>query len=38
MYENMAKESDKTESGSYADEFVRNYLTQGMYSRDSERI
>jgi zinc protease len=26
MYENMAKESDKTESRSYADEFVRNYL------------
>jgi zinc protease len=28
MYEKMAKESDKTESASYADEFVRNYLTQ----------
>ena len=27
MYEKMAKESDKTESASYADEFVRNYLT-----------
>ena len=27
-YENMAKESDKTESRSYADEFIRNYLTQ----------
>jgi zinc protease len=26
MYEKMAKESDKTESGSYADEFVRNYI------------
>ena len=26
MYDKMAKESDKTESGSYADEFVRNYL------------
>ncbi len=26
MYESFAKESDKTESGSYADEFVRNYL------------
>jgi zinc protease len=25
-YEKMAKESDKTESKSYADEFVRNYL------------
>jgi zinc protease len=25
-YEKMAKESDKTESGSYADEFIRNYL------------
>jgi zinc protease len=25
-YEKMAKESEKTESGSYADEFVRNYL------------
>lgn len=25
-YEKMAKESDKTESESYADEFVRNYL------------
>ncbi len=25
-YEKMAKESDKTESRSYADEFVRNYL------------
>ena len=28
MYENYAKESDKTESVSYADEFVRNYLDQ----------
>ena len=28
MYEKMAKESDKTESRSYADEFVRNYLDQ----------
>ena len=28
MYENMAKESDKTESRSYADEFVRNYMDQ----------
>jgi zinc protease len=28
MYEKMVKESDKTESGSYADEFVRNYLTK----------
>jgi zinc protease len=27
-YENMAKESDKTQSASYADEFVRNFLTQ----------
>ncbi len=27
-YENMAKESDKTESSSYADEFVRNFLTK----------
>ena len=26
LYEKMAKESDKTESRSYADEFVRNYL------------
>ncbi len=26
MYEKMAKESDKTESRSYADEYVRNYL------------
>jgi zinc protease len=26
MYEKMAKESDKTESESYADEFVRNYM------------
>jgi zinc protease len=26
MYEKMAKESDKTESGSYADELVRNFL------------
>jgi zinc protease len=26
MYEKAAKESDKTESGSYADEFVRNYI------------
>ena len=25
-YEKMAKESDKTESRSYADEFIRNYL------------
>ena len=38
MYEKMAKESDKTESGSYADEFVRNYSGQGMYSGNSERI
>ncbi|MFA5818605.1 MAG: insulinase family protein [Bacteroidales bacterium] len=28
MYEKMSKESDKTESRSYADEFVRNYLTR----------
>ena len=28
MYEKMAKESDKTESRSYADEFIRNYLSQ----------
>lgn len=28
MYEKMAKESDKTESRSYADEFIRNYLTR----------
>ena len=28
MYENMAKESDKTESGSYADEYIRNFLTR----------
>ena len=27
-YEKMAKESDKTESRSYADEFIRNYMTQ----------
>jgi zinc protease len=27
LYEKMARESDKTESASYADEFVRNYLT-----------
>ena len=27
-YEKMAKESDKTESRSYADEFVRNYLDE----------
>ncbi len=27
-YEKMAKESDKTESRSYADELIRNYLTQ----------
>jgi zinc protease len=27
-YENMAKESDKTQSAAYADEFVRNFLTQ----------
>jgi zinc protease len=27
-YEKMAKESDKTESRSYADEFIRNYLDQ----------
>jgi zinc protease len=27
-YEKMAKESDKTESESYADEFVRNFLEQ----------
>jgi zinc protease len=26
MYEKMAKESDKTQSASYANEFVRNYL------------
>lgn len=28
MYEKVSKESDKTESANYADEFVRNYLTQ----------
>jgi zinc protease len=28
MYEKMAKESDKTQSAQYADEFVRNYLDQ----------
>ena len=28
IYEKMAKESDKTESRSYADEFIRNYLDQ----------
>jgi zinc protease len=28
MYEKLAKESDKTESVSYTDEFIRNYLTQ----------
>jgi zinc protease len=28
MYEKLAKESDKTESESYAEEFIRNYLTQ----------
>jgi zinc protease len=27
-YENAAKEADKTESRSYADEFIRNYLDQ----------
>jgi len=26
-YENAAKEADKTESGTFADEFIRNYLT-----------
>jgi zinc protease len=28
MYENMAKEADKTQSANYANEFVRNYLDQ----------
>ncbi len=28
MYENMAKEVDKTDSRNYADEFVRNFLNQ----------
>ncbi|MDP4223498.1 MAG: insulinase family protein [Bacteroidota bacterium] len=28
MYENGAKEADKTPSSEYADEFIRNYLTQ----------
>ncbi|MCJ7446658.1 MAG: insulinase family protein [Bacteroidales bacterium] len=28
LYEKMSKESDKTESRSYADEFIRNYLDQ----------
>jgi zinc protease len=28
LYENLAKESDKTESSSYADEYVRNFLTR----------
>lgn len=28
MYENVAKEKDKTQSASYAEEFVRNYLDQ----------
>jgi zinc protease len=27
-YENAAKEADKTQSGQYADEFIRNYLDQ----------
>ncbi len=27
-YEKMAKEADKTESGSYADEYIRNFLTR----------
>lgn len=27
-YEKMAKESDKTESGSYADEYIRNFLNR----------
>ena len=28
IYENGAKEADKTESGAFADEFIRNYLTR----------
>ncbi len=28
MYENIAREADKTVSSTFADEFVRNYLTQ----------
>jgi len=28
IYENGAKEADKTESGTFADEFIRNYLTR----------
>lgn len=28
LYENLSKESDKTESETYADEFIRNFLTR----------
>jgi zinc protease len=41
MYENGAKEADKTLSGTYADEFIRNYLTQESipgYQREFELV
>jgi zinc protease len=40
-YENGAKEADKTLSGTYADEFIRNYLTQESipgYQREFELV
>ena len=41
MYENGAKEADKTLSGVYADEFIRNYLTKESipgYQREFELV
>jgi len=40
-YENGAKEAEKTQSGTYADEFIRNYLTQESipgYQREFELV
>jgi zinc protease len=41
MYENGAKEADKVESGSYADEYIRNYLDRECipgYQREYEIV
>ncbi len=41
FYENGAKEADKTESSTYADEFIRNYLTRECipgYAREYEIV
>ena len=41
MYENIAKEADKTVSATFADEFVRNYLTRECipgYQKENEIV